>query len=29
MVKEAGSFVTRLGDIAAESGHIPKGVFVH
>ena len=28
MGKEAVKFVNRLGDIAAESGHIPKGAFV-
>ena len=29
MRKEAVKFVTRLGDIAVESGRIPKGAFVH
>ena len=29
MVKEAVRFVERLEDIAAESGLIPKGAFVH
>ena len=28
MGKEAVKFVNRLGDIAAESGRIPKGAFV-
>ena len=28
MGKEAVEFVNRLGDIAAESGRIPKGAFV-